>query len=43
MYHDKVHAKSIISETETTLTILANFPENENWGDKSNINNLTPG
>ena len=32
---DKVHVKSVIADTDTTLRILANFPESENWADKN--------
>ena len=35
LYHQKVHIKSVIADNETTLKILANFPEKENWTDKN--------
>jgi hypothetical protein len=32
---EKVHVKSVIADADTTLKILANFPEEENWADKT--------
>ncbi|CDW77342.1 protein cpsf-4 [Stylonychia lemnae] len=32
---DLEHIKSVIADNETTLKILANFPDNENWFDKN--------
>ena len=35
------HIKSIISDASLTLTALANFPEEENWADKSAVAAMT--
>jgi hypothetical protein len=32
---DKLHVKSVISDNDTTLKILANFPDSDNWFDKT--------
>lgn len=32
---DMEHVKSVIADNETTLKLLANFPDNENWADKN--------
>ncbi len=32
---EKEHIKGLIADNETTLKILANFPDNENWADKN--------
>lgn len=32
---DKTHIKSIISDSDSSLRMLANFPEAENWADKN--------
>lgn len=32
---DKEHVKSVIADNETTLKILANFADSENWADKN--------
>ena len=33
------HPKGIIADTETTLALLANFPNEENWSDKTAMPN----
>jgi hypothetical protein len=30
-----VHAKSVVADGDTTLKLLANFPDEENWADKN--------
>ena len=38
----QVHLKGLIADTDTTLKILANFPEDENWLDKSALQQSLP-
>jgi hypothetical protein len=41
-FHEKVHVKSVIADAETTLKLIANFPDEENWADKNAMTQQAP-